>query len=72
MKNTDGRKRWEINTQPIFDYIKDNGLTNREFCNRCNLSVSTFNRVVNGKAIKLISLIKIADLLNLPLRNLIK
>ena len=56
-----------FNYQPIENYIKINGCTKSKFCESCGISLSTLNGMIKGKRYKLMSLIKIADFMNLPL-----
>lgn len=53
----------------IDDYIKSNGLTKRKFCKLCGISPATLDGFKNGKRSKLKSLVKIADLMDLPLND---
>lgn len=49
-----------INVKLILDYIKENNLTRKEFCEQCDINLSTFYRIINNKNNKLIPMIKIA------------
>ena len=57
----------KLNTKLIFDYIKNNNLTKKDFCSQCKISASTFYRIINGKDFRLVALFKIAKIMNLNL-----
>lgn len=38
-----------IKTELITNYIKQNGLTIKEFCKLCNISQNSYYRIMNGK-----------------------
>ncbi len=57
----------ELNVGIIEDYILTNRLTIKEFCRQCNISISTFYRIMHGKDFYLISLFKIAKSMNIRL-----
>lgn len=61
-----------FNSRTIFEYIENNNLTHKEFCNHCGISISTFYRILNGKNCNLISLFKISRKVNVPLHKLFK
>ncbi len=59
----------KLNVQMITDYMKNNGLTKKEFCKQCQISTSTLYRIMHGENFnfKIISLFKIAKKINLKL-----
>ena len=59
-------KRNIINTDIILEYIKINGFSKKEFCKQCQISVSTFYRIMQGRDFNLVSLFKIARKMNVP------
>ncbi len=62
----------KVNAEIITEYINSNGLTNKEFCRQCNISLSTFYRIVRGGDFNLKSLFRVAKKINLPLYKLFK
>lgn len=50
-----------INTQMILDFIQDNGLTKKAFCEQCNISSSTLDRMLKGKIFRLRTFFRVAD-----------
>ncbi len=61
-----------VNTKLISDYIKNNNLTKKEFCKQCNISKSTFYKIMAGKNYYLIALFKIAKKMGVKIHYLIK
>ncbi len=57
----------QLKTEIITEYICSHRLTKKEFCKQCKISIPTFYRVMQNKNIKLITLIKIARKINLPI-----
>ena len=51
----------QINTQPILDYIRNNGLSKSEFCRQCGISVSTLDHILSQKDFRFVSLLKSAS-----------
>lgn len=39
----------EIDTTLILKYLKDNNLTKKAFCEKCNISLYTFNNAIKNK-----------------------
>ena len=58
-----------VNAQLILDYIKDNNLTKKEFCQRCKVNVSTFYSFINGKNFNMTNLLRMAKTMNVPLHK---
>ncbi len=54
-----------IDTKLISDYIENNGLTKKEFCRQCGITVSTLNNILKGNDFKTSSLRKLARTLNI-------
>lgn len=50
-----------FNTQMILDFIHDNGLTKKAFCEQCNISSSTLDRMLKGKIFRLRTLLRVAN-----------
>ena len=59
----------KLNIKIIEDYIRTNNLTIKDFCKQCNISVSTFYRIIQGKDFNLLSLFRIAKTINLPIHK---
>ena len=59
-----------VNTQIIFEHLKNNNLSKTAFCKKCNLGVKTYEKIINGEDFKIISLFKIARQLNCQIHNL--
>ncbi len=38
-----------LRTEAIEEYLKDKKMSKAEFCKRCNMSVPTLNKVINGR-----------------------
>ena len=59
MKNT-------IKTELIENFIKDNNLSKRKFCEMCKISQSTLNKIMtNSENFRIIALFKIARVLKI-------
>ena len=56
-----------VNVALITEYIKTNHLTKKEFCKQCEISTSTFYKIMEGKNFNLISLFRIAKRMNVDL-----
>lgn len=62
-----------INTDLVFNYLKENNLTKTQFCKLCKITSSTLNKVLNNKHnLKLRTLFKIARQLNVKISELFK
>jgi len=61
----------EINVGLILEYVKDNGLTKKIFCETCGISVTTFDKVVRGEDVKISVLFKIAKGMKVPVNQLL-
>ncbi len=59
-----------VNVSKIKSYIKENGLTKTEFCKKCEISISAFNRVLTGMNGKLNTLFKIAKEMKIHIHEL--
>ena len=61
-----------VKTQIIIDYLKNNNMSKTAFCKKCNLSVKTYEKIINGEDFKVVALFKIARLINCQIHNLVK
>lgn len=59
-----------IKTELITNYLKEHNLSKTKFCKLCKISVSTFNRIMNGKPFYLIALFRIARTIKVDLHQL--
>ncbi len=59
----------KLNVKLIEKYIKTNNLSIKNFCKQCNISTSTFYRIMQGKDFNLLSLFRIAKNMNLPIHE---
>ena len=61
------------NSKIILDYIKDNKITKREFCKKCNISLYILNKLLCGNVnkIKISVLYNLCVILNVKAANLI-
>ncbi len=62
----------QLDVEKITEYIKENGLTKKEFCKQCNISPSALYRITHGKNFNLISLFRIAKRMNVPIHQFFK
>lgn len=56
----------------ITNYIKANRMTRKEFCKQCNISLSTFYKIMRGKNCRLSALWKISRVMHLQIYELIQ
>lgn len=61
-----------VDTIAIEKYMNENKLSKTKFCKTCKISISTFNRIIAGKNIKLIALFRIAKIMNINICKLFK
>lgn len=59
----------KMNVNLITEYIAANQLTVKEFCKQCQISTSTYYRIMSGKDCNLLSLFHIAKAMNIPLQQ---
>lgn len=59
-----------INTVIIEDYRIKNKLTKKTFCELCQISVATYNRILKCENVHLIAIFKIAKVLNVQIHKL--
>ncbi len=59
-----------INTDLISDYINKNHSTISKFCKECDISTSTYYRIMHGKDISLVTFARIAKHMNLSFLQL--
>ncbi|MBO5394790.1 MAG: helix-turn-helix transcriptional regulator [Clostridia bacterium] len=65
MKNT-------INTKPILSFMKENHLNKAAFCRLCGISVYSLNKILtNPKGLRVTPIVKIVNLLNIKLSDLL-
>lgn len=62
----------QLDVEKIAEFIKENGLTKKEFCKQCNISPSALYRIMNGKNFNLTSLFRIAKRMNEPIHRFFK
>lgn len=62
---------YSINKELILNFIKDNNLTKKQFCEKIKISVLTLNRTLNNKKIFLKTLLKIAIYTKLKIEYLV-
>ncbi len=55
----------------IKEYIKNEKLTQKEFCKKCKISTSTLYRLLHGNDFSFYMLYKIAKGINIPLNILL-
>lgn len=53
--------RW-VRKENLERFMKENGLTKKQLCKNCEISVKTFNNFLKGKNCNLITFVKIASL----------
>lgn len=54
-----------INTKLIISYLKDNNLSIRKFCKLCQISSSTYGRIMGKGNCRINAVFKIARVLNI-------
>lgn len=54
-----------VNVGIISNYISQNNLTISKFCKECDISPSTYYRIMQGRDISLLTFAKIAKYMNL-------
>lgn len=59
-----------IKTEIIANYLKEHNLSKTKFCRLCKISVSTFNKIMNGEDFDLIALFRIAKTIEVELYQL--
>lgn len=62
-------KEIKINQKLIFDYINENNLSIKTFCNLCGFSKGAFNNVLKGVG-KSLKFVKVAKVINVRLCDL--
>ena len=64
---------YSLNRELIFKYLWVNKLNKKQFCEKCDISYKTFNKIVNNeKNIRLATIFKIAKCMNAKIHDLIK
>lgn len=62
----------ELKFNIITKYIETQNITIKEFCKQCNISTSTYYRIMKGKDFNLISLFRIAKKMNIRIHIFFK
>lgn len=60
------------NVEMVENYIKENKLTKKAFCEKCNISVTTLYKVLNNKNVYLGTIYRIAKVIHIELKNMFK
>ena len=60
------------NHKVIKDYIKDNRITIKKFCQRCNISYGQYRRILNDDDVYVSVIIKIMLILKIPFGEMFK
>ena len=64
---------YQFNIELISMYIKDNNLSKKEFCKKCNVSMYALNKIYSGDLhISVKTWIKIADFLKVDIFEVLK
>ena len=60
-----------VNTNTIYLYIHEHGITKTKFCEMCKISLSTLNKVLNGEVnVRVDILFKIAKVLQIEIHEM--
>ena len=60
-----------IKVELIENYIKENGLTNTQFCKHCKISYGTFLRIKRGEVgVKITALFRMARVMKIHIKDL--
>lgn len=59
-----------IKTEMITNYLKEHDLSKTKFCKLCKISVSTYNKIMNGENFNLVALCRIAKKIEVELHKL--
>lgn len=62
-------KKYIYNYDMIDDYLKENELNKKQFCERCNICLSTLNRFYQYKRVSIFVLVKVDDILKIRLND---
>lgn len=54
------------NYKVIKDYIKQQGITIKEFCERCNISYGQYRRILNDDNVYISALFRVSRFLKIP------
>jgi len=60
-----------VNTELITNYMRDNKLSKKAFCELCKISVGTLNKILNNVHLRVTPYLKIARLLNVRMSELL-
>ncbi len=62
-----------IKTEVISNYLKENNLTKKKFCEMCNMSIATLNKILAGNMkIRLKFIVNICDITGMKCADFIK
>lgn len=60
------------NNEDMREFIKENKLTVKKFCEMCDISWSQYRRIVNDDNVYIISLYKVSRVLKIPFSEMVK
>lgn len=60
-----------VNVKLIQNYIKENNLSQKEFCEKCGIDVGTLKRMFKGTNSRLTSLLKVRVVMGVTLDSLL-
>ena len=58
-------KKFIYKCKLIEDYLKENKLNKKQFCERCNICLLTLNRFYQYKRVSIFILVKVVDILRI-------
>ena len=64
-------KKIIINTNLIKKYIKDNNLTTKEFCKKCDITYSSYLKIMKSKIKRFKPIYNVSIVLNVKLKELL-
>ena len=64
-------KKLFINTNLIKKYIKDNNLTTREFCKKCDITYSSYLKIMKSTIKRFKPIYNVSIVLNVKLKELL-
>lgn len=59
-----------IKAEVIYQFIQDNNLTKKQFCEKCKISQSTFYRMLSGNNFRISAIFKIAVFMHKKIADL--
>lgn len=60
-----------VNVKLIQNYIKENNLSQKEFCEKCGIDVGTLKKMMSGTNSRLTSLLKVRAVMGVTLDSLL-